>query len=368
METNQNQEQKRKELREKSLNMISEINKIPGFIPEALSDVYTDERSGEEKTMLALAYKKAWFRAKFPLGRLVTENLGYNEEANVVEMKAYAYATNSLDEAPIGEGHVFILVDEFAENQARAITDATLLAEGSAKSRALYEAGFGLQFYRDAEEEEIERRIREAEVEDTSLEEWQNKVAQDNQKSEAFATVTPTEAPAEQPQPAETQTQANEEAPKKRRTNEEIIADNNKKLEAIKGRLQSGEVSVDDVKEEFEELIAENKRKAQSKKIKALISEGELELIEFKLDDFAAKPETNFDGMDLTSAKAVACTHQLYAGKTLGEVYDTKPTLLPRLFEESSDEDERKAIKYLCQNDEDIRAYCERNGKNEVLQ
>lgn len=357
---NENEVSRKEELRKKSLDMVSEINKVPNFYPESLSQIYTDDRTGEEKTMLRLAYKKAWFKAKFPLGRLVTEYLGYNEEANVVEMKAYAYATNSLDEAPIGEGHVFTLVDEFADNQARAITDAILLAEGSAKSRALYEAGFGLQFYRDAEPEELERQLANAQVEDTSLEEWQAKITEANNNTESFSSTTSLDSKVIE----ETQPES------KRRSAQEIVADNNAKLEHIKGQLIEGAVTPEEVREEYEQAINENKKQAQKKIIKKAVKNGELEFVDFRLEDYATStPTLTKDGEEMDDAKAfaTAITHPLYSGKSVGEIFETKMTLLPRLFQESSDEEEKAAIKYLCQTKTELREFCERNGKDFVL-
>ena len=63
---------KREELRQNSLDVISQLNAIPGFCPEALSEVYTDETTGEQRTMLPLSYKKAWFRAKYPNGCILS--------------------------------------------------------------------------------------------------------------------------------------------------------------------------------------------------------------------------------------------------------------------------------------------------------
>lgn len=355
-------ETKQKELREKSLDMVAEINKVPGFYPEALSETYTDERTGEEKTMLPLAYKKAWFRAKYPLGRIVTENLGYNKDSNLVEMKAYCYATNDPTEAPIGEGHVFTIVNEYEDDGIeRAIADATLLAEGSAKSRALYEAGFGLQFYRDAEPEELERQMKKAEVSDTSLEEWQAQVENAN--------ITPVVEADDNNAFVDNSTTSvvlgTTEAPK-RRTAIDIVADNNAILSDIKAKLTSGDVSISDVKEDFEKAVAGNKKQAQKNVVKEAIKKGELEFVEFKLEDFE-KPKDDASTMTWDEALSVNCTHVIYKGQTLKDVYDSKPTLLPRLFQESEDDEERTAISFICKNDEMIREYCERNGKTEVL-
>jgi len=352
---------KRAELKNKSLDLISEINKVPGFSPEALSEKYLDEKSGTEQTMLSLKYKKAWFRMVYPSGRIESKVLGYNEESRMVEAKAYVFADIS-DEHPIGEGHVFTLVDPFANNKARAVADATLLAEGSAKSRALYEAGFGLQFYRDSEDDEVERQIQQAEVVETSLADWQAEVEASQPNAEA---ETELEAEAE----------ATPELKKARRTAVSIIKDCNEMLLDIKERVLTGEASIEDVREDYENLKAEIEKQAEKDIARKAIKRGKVKIVDYDLETLGTamekveeveSAEAESEELTVEDAMAFACTHRLYAGKTLGDVYKEKPRVLPTMFERSDDVNEKAAIKTIIQSDDELVAFCERNGKTLV--
>lgn len=69
--------------------------------------------------------------------------------------------------------------------------------------------------------------------------------------------------------------------------------------------------------------------------------------------------------MSVEDARAVVSTNGSYAGKTIGELYDNTVTrrILPKLFERTDEKNERLAIKTIIESDQDLVAYCERNGK-----
>ena len=331
-------EEKRTELRQKSLDMVSQINKVIGFSPESLSETYTDERfDGKEMTYLPLEHKKAWFRMVYPQGRIVAKSLGYNEESGYVEAKAYVYAGNTAEEMPIGEGHVFLLS---VSSNPKDVSDAILLAEGSAKSRALYEAGFGLQFYRDAEDDDVSRQIMQTKIEDNSLADWQAgvKATQDAPKAPE-ATTTPSN----------------------RRGAVEIVDDCNAKLLYIKQRAEAGE-SYEALNDEYNQVVKELNKQLNKKVVKEAIKKGVLHVVRFELKDVCNVEEMpKFASVD--EAKAFNSTHKAYAGKTLGEIYESKPHSLFTLYERVESVEEKEAIKVIVNSDADLIAYAERNNK-----
>lgn len=71
-------------------------------------------------------------------------------------------------------------------------------------------------------------------------------------------------------------------------------------------------------------------------------------------------------GMSEADARAVVSTCGAYSGKTVGELYENKVTraILPKLFERTTEKNERMAIRTMIEADAELMAYCSRNGKD----
>lgn len=142
-------------IKDLSIQAIKNINKIEGFDTDTLANTIMVNNDGhaEEKQILLLPYKKAWARMKFPHYKMIyAEKEILNGSAHVI---ARFYEDKNDDEnAYIGEGEAFVLIDPSDERPLDILSnEALLMAKGSAASRAFTDAGFGLQYYIDEAEE-----------------------------------------------------------------------------------------------------------------------------------------------------------------------------------------------------------------------
>lgn len=132
--------------KESTLEKIRSINRIDGFYPEELAQTYTDltpSLKGEPITSrmhLAVSVQKAWFRLKYPNGKIDPKVEGFSNGECVASCRVYSdykdpesnylaknYATRRYDE----------------NMPSIAVRDWAVTA---AIGRALTDAGFGLQF------------------------------------------------------------------------------------------------------------------------------------------------------------------------------------------------------------------------------
>ena len=56
--------------------IIGNINKVEGFDPAPLAVDYTDLTSGETRKRLPVMAQLAWFRLKYPEGRIAVQEIG----------------------------------------------------------------------------------------------------------------------------------------------------------------------------------------------------------------------------------------------------------------------------------------------------
>lgn len=133
--------------RESVIAFANSINQVEGFDPwKVIKEVASPDGDGKT-AYLPLIYKKMWARAKYPLHRVHAEIKGIKD--GFVQAYAAFYPTNAPDASFIGEGFAFTPINGNAMDPNQAINEAVLLAIGSAKSRAYTDAGFGLQFWTD---------------------------------------------------------------------------------------------------------------------------------------------------------------------------------------------------------------------------
>lgn len=119
---------------------INQLNKVEGFDPRKYMRLIQNE--GEiGKYYLDVAYRKLWFRLKYPQGKIVKKLVKLTENIAIVEARVYLdrndsednYISNALAQK------YFTIDDKFGNKYVE-------LAETAAVGRALSDAGFGLQF------------------------------------------------------------------------------------------------------------------------------------------------------------------------------------------------------------------------------
>lgn len=175
----------------KSLNLLAHTKEIISY--------------GESTRFLPLPFKKMWFRSKNPHGAIRYSALSDSEEYVYVEARVYEDKTDP-DEAYIGIGYADCTPDKCADNMSLTPIErhAYMLAtaRGLAASKALADAGYGLQFYGDLFDPEAiiaEKQKNEQEQSEFNVTE-----------------LTPTSAPEALPQ--ESESPSEEPAPKEKKT------------------------------------------------------------------------------------------------------------------------------------------------------
>lgn len=133
---------------------INEINKVEGFDPSVFKKEYVDTFTNDEevKFMLPLPYKKAWARMKYPhcVLRHANEDIEITESYAKATVYFYEKNTDPAD-AYLGSGTGIAYLDSNSYSPEKSKNDMIAKAIGAAESRALYNAGFGLQFYGNVE-------------------------------------------------------------------------------------------------------------------------------------------------------------------------------------------------------------------------
>lgn len=121
------------------LDMIGKINEIPGFNPAALAVNYSDLKEGETRTRLPVVAQIAWFRLKYPEGKIAVK---VAQGANCFVATARVYPSykdgeeNYLSEATASRGKC----------EDKPSVSPREWAQTAAIGVALRNAGFGLQF------------------------------------------------------------------------------------------------------------------------------------------------------------------------------------------------------------------------------
>ena len=119
---------------------INQLNKVEGFDPRNyMRLLQTEGQPG--KYYLDVAYRKLWFRLKYPQGKIVKKLIKLTEQVAIVEARIYLDRNDAEDN--------FIsnaLAQKYQSNDDLFGNKYVELAETAAVGRALSDAGFGLQF------------------------------------------------------------------------------------------------------------------------------------------------------------------------------------------------------------------------------
>ena len=119
---------------------IRNLNKVEGFDPRKYMRLIPNEGQ-TAKYYLDVAYRKLWFRLRYPEGKIVKKILKLTEQVAIVEARVYLNRNDDEDN--------FIsnaLAQKYMTADGQFGTKFVELAETAAVGRALSDAGFGLQF------------------------------------------------------------------------------------------------------------------------------------------------------------------------------------------------------------------------------
>lgn len=123
-----------------SVTAIHELNSIAGFDPRNYMRMI-GEGKDNARYYLDVAFRKLWFRLKYPEGKISKRLLKLTEDMAVVEARVYLnYKDNEEDYVANAFSH------KFKGEDAQFGVKFVEFAETAAIGRALADAGFGLQF------------------------------------------------------------------------------------------------------------------------------------------------------------------------------------------------------------------------------
>lgn len=119
---------------------INQLNKVEGFDPRKYMRLIQNEGQAG-KYYLDVAYRKLWFRLKYPQGKIVKKLIKLTENLAIVEARVY------LDRNDEEANYISnALAQKYLTNDDKFGAKYVELAETAAVGRALSDAGFGLQF------------------------------------------------------------------------------------------------------------------------------------------------------------------------------------------------------------------------------
>lgn len=133
---------------------IRNLNKVEGFDPRKYMRVIQQEGQAG-KYYLDVAFRKLWFRLKYPEGKIVKKILKLTDQVAIVEARVYLNR-NDAEENFISNA----LAQKYMTADGQFGNKFVELAETAAVGRALSDAGFGLQFA--DKEEDIDLEVTEA--------------------------------------------------------------------------------------------------------------------------------------------------------------------------------------------------------------
>lgn len=119
---------------------IRSLNKVEGFDPRKYMRLIQNEGQAG-RYYLDVAYRKLWFRLRYPEGKIVKKILKLTEQVAIVEARVYLDRNDHEDN--------FIsnaLAQKYMTGDDQFGNKFVELAETAAVGRALSDAGFGLQF------------------------------------------------------------------------------------------------------------------------------------------------------------------------------------------------------------------------------
>ncbi len=133
---------------------IRNLNKVEGFDPRKYMRVIGQENQ-TGKYYLDVAFRKLWFRLKYPEGKIVKKIWKLTDQVATVEARVYLHR-NDAEENFIANA----LAQKYRTEDKQFGNKFVELAETAAVGRALSDAGFGLQFA--DKEEDIDPEVTEA--------------------------------------------------------------------------------------------------------------------------------------------------------------------------------------------------------------
>ena len=119
---------------------VRNLNKVEGFDPKRYMRLIQNEGQAG-RYYLDVAYRKLWFRLRYPEGKIVKKILKLTEQVAIVEARVYLNRNDNEDN--------FIsnaLAQKYMTADDQLGNKFVELAETAAVGRALSDAGFGLQF------------------------------------------------------------------------------------------------------------------------------------------------------------------------------------------------------------------------------
>ena len=129
------------------LAAIGKINEVSGFDPAPFAVDYTDLNTGEVRKRLPVMIQMAWFRMKYPEGRISVQ-VSPGKECFIATAKVYPHYKDPVEcylaEATASRGYL----------QDKPSVSPREWAQTAAVGIALRNAGFGLQFSMAGEEYE----------------------------------------------------------------------------------------------------------------------------------------------------------------------------------------------------------------------
>ncbi len=121
------------------LDALKKINEVEGFDPTPMAREYTDMNTGEKRLRLPVMAQLAWFRLKYPEGRIAV-SVAPGKDCFVAAARVYRHYSDPLEhflaEATASRGY---LAD-------KPTVSPREWAQTAAVGIALRNAGFGLQF------------------------------------------------------------------------------------------------------------------------------------------------------------------------------------------------------------------------------
>ena len=130
---------------------IRNLNKVEGFDPRRYMRIIGQEGQAG-KYYLDVAFRKLWFRLKYPEGKIVKKILKLTDQVAIVEARVYLHRNDS-EENFIANA----LAQKYRTEDGQFGNKFVELAETAAVGRALSDAGFGLQFA--DKEEDIDKYV-----------------------------------------------------------------------------------------------------------------------------------------------------------------------------------------------------------------
>lgn len=135
---------------------ISNLNRVEGFDPRKYMRLI--QKEGQiGKYYLDVAYRKLWFRLRYPEGKIVKKLVKLTDQVAIVEARVYLNRNDAEDN--------FIsnaLAQKYQTSDEQFGSKYVELAETAAVGRALSDAGFGLQFA--DKEEDFDPEVTEAPI------------------------------------------------------------------------------------------------------------------------------------------------------------------------------------------------------------